>query len=71
MSEVTLMGHRITKDGLQSDPEKFKAIAKIAAPTDVEELRLYVGMVYCLAKFMPHMTDVTLRNLTKHDVAWI
>ena len=70
MSEVTFMGHRITKDGLQSDPEKVKAIAKMAAPTNVEELRLYVGMVYYLAKFMPHMTDVILRNLTKHDVTW-
>ena len=44
-SEVTFMGHRITKDGLQSDPEKVKAIAKMAAPTNVEELRRYIGMV--------------------------
>ena len=72
MSEVTLMGHRITKDGLQSDPEKAKAIIKMAAPTNVEELRRYLGMVNYLAKFLPHMTDVIypLRNLTKHDVSW-
>ena len=70
VSEVTLMGHRITHDGFQSDPEKVKAIAKMAAPTNVEELRRYLGMVHYLAKFMPHMTDVIykLRNLTKHDV---
>ena len=72
MSELTLMGHRITKDGLQSDPEKVKAIAKMSAPTNVEELHCYLGMVNYLAKFMPHMTDVIypLRNLTKHDVTW-
>ena len=39
MSEVTFMGHRITKDGLKSAPEKAKAIAKMAAPATVEELR--------------------------------
>ena len=72
MSEVTFMGHCITKDVLQSDPEKVKAIAKMDAPANVEELRRYLGMVNYLAKFMPHMTDVNypLRNLTKHDVAW-
>ena len=72
MSEVTFMGHRITKEGLQSDPEIVKAIAKMAAPTNVEELRRYLGMVNYLAKFMPHMTGVIypLRNLTKHDVMW-
>ena len=72
MSEMTFMGHRITKDGLQSDPEKVKAIAKMAAPMNVEELRRYLGMVNYLNKFTPHMTDVIypLRNLTKHDVAW-
>ena len=72
MSEVTFMGHRITKDGLQSDPEKVKAIVKMAAPTNVEELRRYLGMDNYLATFMSHMTDVIypLRNLTKRDVTW-
>ena len=72
MNEVIFMGHRITKDGLQFDPGKVKAIGKMAAPTNVEELRRYFGMVNYLTKFMPHMTDVIypLRNLTKHDVTW-
>ena len=44
----------------------------MAAPTNVEELGRYLGMVNYLTKFMPHMTDVNypLRNLTKHDVTW-
>ena len=72
MSDVTFMGHRIAKIGLQSDTEKVKAIAKMAAPTNVDELRRYLGMVNYLAKFMPHMTDVIypLRNLTKDNVTW-
>ena len=55
---------------MQFDPEKVKAIAKMAEPTNVKEMRRYVGMVNYLAKFMPHMTDVIypLRNLTKHEV---
>ena len=72
MSEVTFMGHLITKDGLQSDPEKVKAIAEMAAPTNINELRRYLGVINYLAKFLPHMTDVIypLRNLTKDDIKW-
>ena len=38
ISEVTFMRHRTAKDGLYSDPKKVKAIAKMAAPTNAEEL---------------------------------
>ena len=45
MREVTFMRHVITKDGLQSDPEKVKDIAEMAAPTNINELRRYLGGV--------------------------
>ena len=44
----------------------------MAAPTNINELRRYLGVINYLAKFLPHMTDVIypLRNLTKDDIKW-
>ena len=66
------MGHRITSAGLQADPEKVKAITEMKSPTNVEELRHFLGLVNYLGKFLPHFSAVAepLRNLTKNDVPW-
>ncbi|XP_048239742.1 uncharacterized protein K02A2.6-like [Haliotis rufescens] len=72
LSEITFMGHLITKDGLKSDPEKVRAIQNMVPPTNLEELRRYLGLVNYLSKFLPNLTDVLapLRNLVRKDVAW-
>ena len=38
MVEVTFMGHRVTREGLQSDPDKVKAISEMQPPIDIHEL---------------------------------
>ena len=65
------MGHRITKDGLHSDPEKVKATTEMEAPTNIDELRRFLGMVNYLAKFLPNRCDAMQRlvNLNK-DTPW-
>ncbi|XP_046560092.1 uncharacterized protein K02A2.6-like [Haliotis rubra] len=72
LSEITFMGHVITKDGLKSDPEKVRAIHDMPVPSNTEELRRFLGLVNYLAKFLPNLTEVTtpMRNLTKKDVPW-
>ncbi|KAL8581862.1 hypothetical protein ACOMHN_010236 [Nucella lapillus] len=69
---VSFMGHQITKDGLQTDPEKVKAIKDYPAPTKLEELRRFLGMVNYLARYLYHLTDdlQPLQNLLKKDVQW-
>jgi len=47
-TEITFMGHRITSAGLQADPEKVKAITEMKSPTNVEELRRFLGLVNSL-----------------------
>ena len=70
--DVTFMGHQITKDGLQTDPEKVNAIKDYPAPTNVEELRRLLGMVNYLSRYLPHLTEdlQPLQNLLKKDVQW-
>ena len=53
LSCLTFLGHRITRDGLQADPEKVQAISNMKAPSDRTELRRFLGMVTYLAKFIP------------------
>lgn len=67
---ITFMGHLITKDGLQTDPEKIKAITDFPVPQKLEELRCFLGMVNY--RFLPSVTSEMhpLHNLLKKDVRW-
>ena len=38
------MGHVITSDGLQADPNKIKAILNMPIPTDKEAVQRLLGM---------------------------
>lgn len=73
MKEITFMGHRVTQEGLKSDPEKIRAIQDMPRPANVCELQRFLGMVNYLAKFVQNMTSVLhpLHNLLKADTTWI
>ena len=72
MKEITFMGHRITQDGLQPDPDKVKAILELNTPQNVEQLRRFLGIANYLGRFLSHLTEVAqpLHNLIRHNVAW-
>ena len=69
---VTFLGHRITKNGLEVDPEKIKAVQQMATPTNLGELRTFIGMVNYMAKFLPDLAAMMkpLTNLTKRNMPW-
>ena len=72
MPEISFMGHRITDKGLQTDPEKVRAVNDMDAPRNVEELRRFLGMINYLGRFLPNVTTVTepLHNLIRRDTPW-
>ena len=59
------MGHRITPDGLQPDPDKIKAIVDMEVPQNVEQLRRFMGIVNYLGRFLSNLTTAAqpLHNL--------
>ena len=69
---MPFLGHVATDKGLRVDPTKVQAIKEMPQPTDVPGVRRLLGMVQYLAKFLPHLSDVTkpLRDLTQKDVEW-
>jgi len=63
------MGHVLSADGLQPDPEKVKAIREMPTPTDQQSIQRLLGMTNYLQKVDPRLSEITtpLRELTKSD----
>ena len=57
LKEITFMGHHMTENDLHSDPEKVRAIMDMPPPTNLEELRRYLGVVNYLGEFLPNATN--------------
>ena len=69
VSECTMLGHRITRNGISPMEEKTKAIVDMPVPKDITALRSFLGSVNYLMKFLPNLADVNrpLRELLHKD----
>ena len=66
-SSVKFCGYQITADGLKADKEKVKAILDFPVPSNITDLRSFLGLVNQLAEFTPDVAasaDI-LRTLLK------
>ena len=59
--------------GITADPDKVSAIAKFATPTNVSDIRRFLGMVNQLSKFSPNLSQMTqpIRELLVKENAWV
>ena len=66
------LGHRISKEGIQQTDDKVRAITATPQPTNVSELRAFLGLVNFYAKFMSNLATVLtpLYKLFRKGVAW-
>jgi len=66
------MGHLITNEGLQVDPEKTQSITQMTIPQNVDQLRTFLGFTNYLSKFIPDYSKTCepLRQLLKKETAW-
>ena len=67
---VTYVGHLVTDQGLQPDPEKVRAVRSMPVPGSKEDVRRFLGFVQYLSKFIPNMStvDAPLRDVMKRNV---
>ena len=64
--KVKYVGHLLTENSIQPDPEKVKAVTELSTPQTKEDMRRFLGMVQYLAKFIPNLSaiDTLLRGIT-------
>ena len=70
LSSVKFLGHIISAEGITADPEKVKAIVCARTPSNVSELRGFLGLVQYVGRYVPDVATVAapLRELTKTSV---
>lgn len=71
-SSVTYLGYVIDKKGLKTCPKKVEAIGKTQIPTNVLELKRFLGMINYYRNFIPQASDRLgpLNKLLRDGVEW-
>ena len=69
---VEYLGHSITKDGISALPDKVEAIAKAPQPTNVQELRSFLGILRYYGKFIRNLATILhpLNQLLQTNRKW-
>lgn len=70
--EVEFLGHHLSAEGIRPTEEKTDILKSFRAPSNVEELRSFLGMVTYIGRFLPDLGTVTnpLRELTRKGVSY-
>ncbi|CAK1602520.1 unnamed protein product [Parnassius mnemosyne] len=55
---VTYLGYKIDKDGLHTDSNKIKAIMAAPSPTNVTQLKSFMGLVNFYSKFCSNISEI-------------
>lgn len=69
---IKFLGHIVSANGLEADPDKVEAIQAMKTPTNKTELQRLLGMITYLNKFIPNMSDLTnpLRDLLHKNTSF-
>lgn len=73
LTEIKVLGHVITSQGIKPDPAKTEAIRNAPAPKNVSEVKSFLGLCGYVSKFIPHYADLVepLRVMTRKGVNWL
>ena len=73
LDSVSFLGHVVSKDGVMVDPTKIEAVKNWVRPTNVTEVRSFVGLASYYCRFVKGFSSVAsqLANLTKQNVPFV
>ena len=71
-SSIEYLGHVVDKEGIHPTEEKVKAIKEAPAPTNVTQLRSFLGLVNYYNKFLPNLAAnlTPLYSLLNKHIRW-
>lgn len=71
-SSVSFLGHIISSNGVQMEPEKVKAIQDWPTPKSVQDIRSFLGLAGYYRKFIQNFSKISspLTELLKKDVSF-
>ena len=69
---VEYLGHQISAKGIQPTEDKVQAIKDAPVPTNVTQLRSFVGLVNYYGKFLPNLSSILapLYTLLQKGAQW-
>ena len=73
LPSVEYLGFRISAAGLQPTTAKVEAIQRAPAPTDVSQLKSFLGLINYYGKFLPNLSSVLapMYRLLQKESTWI
>ena len=69
---VEYLGHIVDAEGIHPTAEKLEAIKQAPSPTNITELRSFLGLLNYYGKFIPKISNLLypLNELLRKDVRW-
>ena len=70
---LSSVGYRIDQDGIHPTEEHVLAIKQMPAPSNVKELRSFLGAINYYSRFLPNLQSLCtpLHQLTKNATRWV
>ena len=71
--QVKYLGHVITSEGIQPDPEKIKVVQEYPVPKSVKDVRAFMGLTNYYRKFVKGFAHIAspLHDLTKKGASFL
>jgi hypothetical protein len=71
-SQLKFLGHTLSKEGVEPDTAKIKAVNNFRVPKNPTEVKSFLGLVNFCAKYIRDLATLAepLRKLTRKEVKW-
>ena len=68
-TQVRYLGHIVSREGIEPDPEKVRAIREFPRPSNISDLRRFLGMASYYRRFIEEFAEIAqpLHALTEKD----